>query len=88
MCRGKPPLPPPSDDLHTSKDDAHAALSRYQEFVCRVAIRDSEKKCQSVSQSVSQSQITVNIMLMSAVRATVFTLRASVSTLQALWACV
>ena len=53
MCRGNPPSPPPSDDLHTSKDDAHAALSRYQEFVCRVAIRDSEKV--SVSQSISQS---------------------------------
>ena len=68
VCRGRGTLPPPPDDLHTSKgrrhhihtqSDADATLdateSRYQEFVRRALTRDSEKKRQSVSQSVSQS---------------------------------
>ena len=72
MCRGTTP-PLPSDDLHTPKKrrhhihtqmDADAAESRYQEFVRRSITCDSEKKRQSVNQSVSQLQITVFIMLM------------------------
>ena len=46
-----PRPPPPSDDLHTSKNDADAAQSRYQEFVRRAITRDSEKADTDAAQS-------------------------------------
>jgi len=42
---------PPSDVLHTSKDDADAALSRYQEFVRLARTRDSKKADTDTAQS-------------------------------------
>ena len=42
---------PPSDDLQTSKDDADAALSRYQECVRLAITRDSEKADINAAQS-------------------------------------